>query len=142
MILNKDFNIFGAFITMNTGYLGRSELPEGLKALFRPMIVMVTDLILICEIMLMAEDFVIAKAIASKCFCLYSLLKALLYAQLHYDWDLRAIKSVLVVAGDFKRAEPNPAEDALLMRAIRDFNIPKIVREDEVVFFDYSQIFS
>jgi dynein heavy chain len=39
------------------------------------------------------------------------------------------------VAGGFKRAEPNLAEDALLMRALRDFNIPKIVREDEVVFF-------
>jgi dynein heavy chain len=26
-------------------------------------------------------------------------------------------------------------EEALLMRALRDFNIPKIVREDEVVFF-------
>lgn len=45
------------------------------------------------------------------------------------------LKSVLVVAGAFKRAEPDLAEDALLMRALRDFNIPKIVREDEVVFF-------
>ena len=125
----------GAFITMNPGYLGRSELPEGLKALFRPMTVMVPDLILICENMLMAEGFVTAKALASKFFCLYALLKALLSAQLHYDWGLRAIKSVLVVAGGFKRAEPNLAEDALLMRALRDFNIPKIVREDEVVFF-------
>lgn len=42
---------------------------------------------------------------------------------------------MLVVAGAFKRAEPELAEDALLMRALRDFNIPKIVREDEVVFF-------
>ena len=125
----------GAFITMNPGYLGRSELPEGLKALFRPMTVMVPDLILICENMLMAEGFVTAKTLASKFFCLYSLLKALLSAQLHYDWGLRAIKSVLVVAGGFKRAEPDISEDALLMRALRDFNIPKIVREDEVVFF-------
>ena len=125
----------GAFITMNPGYLGRSELPEGLKALFRPMTVMVPDLILICENMLMAEGFVTAKVLASKFFCLYSLLKALLSAQLHYDWGLRAIKSVLVVAGSFKRAEPSLPEDALLMRALRDFNIPKIVREDEVVFF-------
>ena len=125
----------GAFITMNPGYLGRSELPEGLKALFRPMTVMVPDLTLICENMLMAEGFVTAKELASKFYCLYSLLKALLSAQLHYDWGLRAIKSVLVVAGGFKRAEPKLAEDALLMRALRDFNIPKIVREDEVVFF-------
>ena len=125
----------GAYITMNPGYLGRSELPEGLKALFRPMTVMVPDLVLICENMLMAEGFVTAKALASKFFCLYSLLKDLLSAQLHYDWGLRAIKSVLVVAGSFKRAEPDLPEDALLMRALRDFNIPKIVREDEVVFF-------
>jgi len=125
----------GAFITMNPGYLGRSELPEGLKALFRPMTVMVPDLILICENMLMAEGFVTAKSLASKFFCLYALLKSLLSAQLHYDWGLRAIKSVLVVAGGFKRAEPNLAEDALLMRALRDFNIPKIVKEDEVIFF-------
>jgi dynein heavy chain len=125
----------GAFITMNPGYLGRSELPEGLKALFRPMTVMVPDLILICENMLMAEGFVTAKSLASKFFCLYALLKSLLSAQLHYDWGLRAIKSVLVVAGGFKRAEPNLPEDALLMRALRDFNIPKIVREDEVIFY-------
>ena len=125
----------GCYITMNPGYLGRSPLPEGLKALFRPMTVMVPDLVLICENMLMAEGYEDAKALASKFFCLYSLLKALLSPQLHYDWGLRAIKSVLVVAGAFKRAEPEMSEDALLMRALRDFNTPKIVKEDEVVFF-------
>ena len=43
---------------MNPGYLGRSELPEGLKALFRPITVVVPDLELICENMLMAERFI------------------------------------------------------------------------------------
>ena len=56
----------GAYITMNPGYLGRSALPEGLKALFRPMTVMVPDLVLICENMLMAQGFVEAKSLASK----------------------------------------------------------------------------
>jgi len=98
------------------------------------MSVIVPDLILICENMLMTEGFVTAKALASKFFCLYSLLKALLSPQLHYDLGLRAIKSVLVVAGSFKRAEPCLPEDALLMRALHDSNIPKIVKEDEVVF--------
>ena len=53
----------------------------------------------------------------------------------HYDWGLRAVKSVLLVAGHLKRAEPGLPEEQLLMRALRDFNIPKIVQQDEVVFF-------
>jgi len=125
----------GAFITMNPGYLGRSELPEGLKALFRPITVMVPDLVLICENMLMAEGFTEGKILASKFYGLYSLLRDLLSKQMHYDWGLRAVKSVLVVAGGFKRMEPDLQEEALLMRALRDFNVPKIVREDSVVFY-------
>ena len=53
---------------------------------------------------------------------------------MHYDWGLRAIKSVLVVAGVMKRAEPELAEDAVLCRALRDFNIPKIVADDLFIF--------
>eukprot|EP00947_MAST-08B_sp_MAST-8B-sp1_P001611 g1611.t1 len=125
----------GAFITMNPGYLGRSELPEGLKALFRPMTVMKPDLVLICENFLMAQGFVTAKVLASKFYGLYSLLGDLLSKQLHYDWGLRAVKSVLVVAGEFKMADPDMDEQALLMRALRDFNTPKIVAQDRVIFF-------
>ena len=105
-------------ITMNPGYAGRATLPEGLKALFRPMTVMVPDMVLICENMLMAEGFTEAKVLASKFYGLYALLRDLLSAQKHYDWGLRAVKSVLRVAGSMLRAEPELDE---AVRTTNDF---------------------
>uniref|UniRef100_A0A671VTJ4 Dynein axonemal heavy chain 17 n=1 Tax=Sparus aurata TaxID=8175 RepID=A0A671VTJ4_SPAAU len=124
----------GIFITMNPGYAGRTELPENLKALFRPCAMVVPDFELICEIMLVAEGFINARVLARKFITLYTLCKELLSKQDHYDWGLRAIKSVLVVAGSLKRGDPGREEDQVLMRALRDFNIPKIVTDDMPVF--------
>ena len=124
----------GVFITMNPGYLGRSTLPEGLKALFRYITVMVPDLDLICENSLMAEGFVEARSLALKFVTLYRLCKSLFSDQKHYDFGLRAIKSVLRVAGSFKRNEPDISEQKLLFRALRDFNYPKIAACDLGIF--------
>ncbi|XP_058791425.1 dynein beta chain, ciliary [Phymastichus coffea] len=124
----------GIFITMNPGYAGRTELPENLKALFRPCAMVVPDFELICEIMLVAEGFQDARILARKFITLYTLCKELLSKQDHYDWGLRAIKSVLVVAGSLKRGDPGRPEEEVLMRALRDFNIPKVVSDDLPVF--------
>ena len=94
-----------------TGYAGRAELPENLKALFRPCAMVVPDFELICEIMLVAEGFLDARLLARKFITLYTLCRELLSKQDHYDWGLRAIKSVLVVAGALKRSDPDRPED-------------------------------
>nr|XP_029133801.1 dynein heavy chain 11, axonemal-like [Labrus bergylta] len=124
----------GIFITMNPGYAGRTELPENLKALFRPCAMVVPDTELICEIMLVAEGFNGAKPLARKFISLYTLCKELLSKQDHYDWGLRAVKSVLVVAGALRRKDKSRPEDQVLMRALRDFNMPKVVTEDVTIF--------
>lgn len=65
---------------------------------------------------------------------IFVLFCCIVLSQDHYDWGLRAIKSVLVVAGSLKRGDPGRPEDQVLMRALRDFNVPKIVTDDMPVF--------
>ena len=56
----------GIFVTMNPGYAGRTELPESVKALFRPCAMITPDMDLICEIMLMSEGYSMGKVLAKK----------------------------------------------------------------------------
>ena len=128
------FGICGFFITMNPGYAGRTELPDNLKALFRPVTMIVPDLQQICEIMLFSEGFEGAKVLAKKMYVLYKLAKEQLSKQYHYDFGLRSLKSVLVMAGGLKRQYEDMGEDLVLMRVLRDSNMPKFVFEDVPLF--------
>ncbi|XP_034030917.1 dynein heavy chain 11, axonemal [Thalassophryne amazonica] len=137
--LDKDIVLkpsVGIFITMNPGYAGRTELPENLKALFRPCAMVVPDTELICEIMLVAEGFRTAKLLAKKFITLYTLCKEILSTQDHYDWGLRAVKSVLLIAGRLRRKDRTRPEDQVLMCALRESNMSKIVTEDVKVFLE------
>ncbi|CDJ47273.1 Axonemal 1-beta dynein heavy chain dynein heavy chain, related [Eimeria brunetti] len=124
----------GIFVTMNPGYAGRSELPDNLKALFRPATMTIPDMAMICEIMLISEGFQEARILARKMTVLYKLAAAQLSKQYFYDFQLRALKAVLVIAGSMKRTAPDTPDDLLLMRALRDMNIPKLVKPDVPLF--------
>ena len=56
------------------------------------------------------------------------------HSQHHYDFGLRALKSVLVMAGSLKREFASMPEDIVLMRSLRDSNMPKFVFEDVPLF--------
>jgi dynein heavy chain len=132
-IIEVDRNT-GLFITMNPGYAGRSELPENLAALFRPVAMMVPDFNAIAKVELMSEGFKQNEVLARKVFTIYDLMRNQLSKSDHYDFGMRAIKSVLKSSGRIKREAPHLDEQTVLIKSIRDMNLPKFIAEDVVLF--------
>jgi dynein heavy chain, axonemal len=105
--------------------------------------------------MLYSEGFETADELARKMVKLYSLASEQLSKQDHYDFGMRAVKSVLVMAGALRRLDASTPENIVLIRAMRDSNVPKFLEHDlplfdgiitdlfpgvDVPFIDYGQL--
>lgn len=146
-LVGKKFKInprTGIFITMNPGYAGRSNLPDNLKKLFRSMAMTRPDQELIAQVLLFSKGFRTAEILASKVVPFFSLCAEQLSDQPHYDFGLRALKSVLASAGILKRdrhlaheqgdwtgsGTDDFVEQQIMIQSVTETIVPKLVADD------------
>ncbi|KAF3767358.1 hypothetical protein M406DRAFT_89859 [Cryphonectria parasitica EP155] len=139
----------GIFITMNPGYAGRSNLPDNLKKLFRSVAMSKPDKELIAEVMLYSQGFNQAKQLSKHTVPFFDQCAAKLSKQAHYDFGLRALKSVLVSSGGLKRARlvendgklgaEEVVEPEIIVQSIRETIAPKLIKSDVDIMTDIEQ---
>lgn len=137
----------GIFVTMNPEYVGRNQLPDNLKRLFKSFAMTHPDKELIVEAVLYSHGFLHGETLAAAIVPFFKDLNDQLIKQKHYDFGLRALKSVLGISGRFKRGS-NPEDESLILnhensiilRAIHESVGPKLLGSDLDIMVELEKI--
>lgn len=128
----------------SSGYAGRSNLPDNLKTLFRSVAMVKPDSKLIAQVMFYSQGIVSAHNLSSKVVNLFKLCQSRMPPQGHYDFSLRALKTLLISAGSLKRKliedkvleeqDIVATETEVLVQIACNNILPKLVADDLLIF--------
>ncbi|KAK5644080.1 hypothetical protein RI129_007925 [Pyrocoelia pectoralis] len=134
----------GIFITLNpagANYGGRNKLPDGLKQLFRPVVMTHPDHEQIATTLLHCDGYKHAALVSRKLLEVFTCASKLLSKQQHYDWGLRSIKTVLNNCGKnirsyFKTSSSITLETELelAIKSLRVDVLSKLTYADRIKF--------
>ncbi|XP_043277154.1 dynein axonemal heavy chain 12-like [Venturia canescens] len=140
-MIEKRCFVTGTISTRAGAPKGRSALPDAVKVLFRPVAFAFPDTKRIVEISLFAEGFSTAATLAEKLglFVKYLSETTCSFTVIRDCWDsgIRTTRTLVKTACALKTRYPNESEDTLLLRALIDVHLPKLIRPHDLATFQH-----
>lgn len=148
-VMGKTINVSkdtGIFLTNNPKYEGRTTLPDNLKNKYITFTMSHPDSQVIADVMFSTQGFSSGKKLSGKIVSIYEELSQKCSTQVHYDFGLRSIKSVLVTAGKLKRNLLKTglivSESDIFIQSLLTVILPQLIEKDKMVFKNVISVIS